>query len=944
MNCNMLQNLFSFSIVKRFHQFEELEVSCPALEKLELNGCHKLKYVFTSSMVKSFVHLKTLDISECDEMEGVIEGTLAAEEEEGISSSIRLFPKLDSLSLSSLPKLKRFGRVINPIEFPSLKGLMIRDCCALNTFTFDDGKSRVTPPHYLFDERISCPALEVLALNGCHKLKYVFISSMVKSFVHLKTLNAYNCAEMEEVIEGTLAAEEEEGISSSIRLFAKLVSLSLSSLPKLKRFGVMENLERLWADQLVEHSFFKLTSIELSDCPKLLNVFPLSLLTRLQKLEILEIYNCESVEEIIYGGGSSSSGGMPSLSPQFIQSFEFSNLTSLVLYDLPNLKSIHHNKMHTINWPSLKQLRVDECYAVEILFSNSGETSSEQLRFWVNESTFPNIQKLTLRWHCNSQQQQQLLSPYFPNLKLVQLWRYPKEVTVLPSYLLSLPNLQTLEIISSDFKEMIFQSEEGGEEKPASLLLSQITELRLDDLPELRHLWKEKEGFPNLRILYVDNCPEVKANLVPSSVSFRNLVTLVVYECNGIIKLITHSTAKSLVQLQEMSIWECQNIEEIIQGGDDDDEISFPQLNSLDLRGLPKLESFCSSDKYTFGFSSLQFLLLKDCPKMKMFSQGNSNTPLLHKIQLNIDEERWEGNLNSTIQNLFREKHVMIDEYEDSEEDESNSLITIESEECENSNEDQRLATYFQGSMKFDADRSVSFSCPLGVMNTTTAELQAIKMGMEVSCPALEELKLNGCRKLKYVFTSSLVKSFVHLKTLEISNCDEMEEIIEETLEVIFPVLEKLEIGFMENLERLWADQRVEHSFSKLTFVMLRSCPKLNNFFPLSMLTRLQRLEILKIWECESVEEIIYGGGSSSSSGGMPSLSPQFIQSEVEFPNLTFFSLYELSNLRSIHHNKTLTINWPSLKKLIVRECNRTEILFANSQETISQQPLFWSE
>ncbi|KAK8570818.1 hypothetical protein V6N13_103218 [Hibiscus sabdariffa] len=114
-----------------------------------------------------------------------------------------------------------------------------------------------------------------------------------------------------------------------------------------------------------------------------------------------------------------------------------------------------------------------------------------------------------------------------------------------------------------------------------------------------------------------------------------------------------------------MRIANCENIEEIIQGGDDDDdddEISFPKLNSLDLVSLPKLESFCSSDKYTFGFPSLQFLLLHECPEMKMFSQGDSNTPLmLHKVRLNMtweeeEEERWEGNLNSTIQKLLREK------------------------------------------------------------------------------------------------------------------------------------------------------------------------------------------------------------------------------------------------------------------------------------------------
>ncbi|KAK8570814.1 hypothetical protein V6N13_103214 [Hibiscus sabdariffa] len=594
--------------------FDE-KISCPVLEELKVEECHKLKYVFISSMVKSFVHLKRLEISKCDEMEVIIEGTLTTEG--GINSSIRVFPKLDFLELGRLSKLRKFCCGINPIEFPSLKILMIWRCCALNTFTFDDGKNRVRPPHYLFNEEVIFPVLEKLYITG------------------------------------------------------------------------IDNLERLWGDQLVEHSFSKLTFIDLNDCPKLLNVFSSSMFSRLERLDSLSIQLCKSIEEIIYEGGSTSNG-MPSLYPQFFQSDgEFPNLTSLILWNLPNLKSIHYNKMLTINWPSLKEMKVYGCEKVEIVFANSGETSSEQPLFWVNESTFPNLQELTLGmdvrikdiiWHCQGQQQQQqnFVSHYFPNLKVVELMSYSEQVIVMPPYLIS--NLQTLVIWGCSFKEMIFQSEEGGEEKPASLLLSHITKLRLDSLSKLMHLWKEKEGFPNLRILYVSMCPRLKVNLVPSSVSFRNLVTLEIRYCSGIIKLITHSTAKSLVQLQQMRIEKCRNIEEIIQGGDDDDdddddEISFPQLNSLELVSLPKLESFCSSDKYTFGFPSLHFLLLHKCPEMKMFSQGHSNTPLLHKVRFSKwsrkEEERWEGSLDSTIEKLFREKHPMIEECENFKEDRS---------------------------------------------------------------------------------------------------------------------------------------------------------------------------------------------------------------------------------------------------------------------------------
>ncbi|KAK8514606.1 hypothetical protein V6N12_057506 [Hibiscus sabdariffa] len=550
-----------------------------------------------------------------------------------------------------------------------------------------DGMEDVGEMQMLYHPNVeSFGQLRYMKVKNCNMMKNLFSFSIVKRLCQLEELEISDCENITNLI-----VEKEEVDENDILEFNKLRILKLNKLnrfsgswcsaitfqsstclfdkkvnfPVLEKLEIrgMDNLERLWADQLVEHSFSKLTSISLWKCPKLLNVFPGNMLTRLQRLERLIIKRCKSVEEIIYEGGNSSSGGMPSLSPQIIQSdVEFPNLTSLTLRKLPNLKSIHHNKMHTINWPSLKQMEVKECHRVGIVFAKSGETSSEQPLFWVNQSTFPNLHKLTLGWHCNnSQQQQQLLSLYFPHLKLVKLWGYPKEVTVLPSYLLSLPNLQKLEISDSCFKEMIFQSEEGGEEKPASLLLSQITKLRLDSLKELMHLWKEKEGFPNLRILHVSRCRELKVYLIPSSVSFENLVTLEVKKCNGIIKLITHSTAKSLVHLKKMSIWQCQNIEEIIQGGDDDDddEISFPQLNSLKLEDLPKLESFCSSDKYSFGFPSLQFLLLHKCPKMKMFSQRHSNTPLLHKVQLDKHGflERWEGSLDITIQKLFRREN-----------------------------------------------------------------------------------------------------------------------------------------------------------------------------------------------------------------------------------------------------------------------------------------------
>ncbi|XP_022719668.1 uncharacterized protein LOC111277501 [Durio zibethinus] len=747
------------------------------LSSLEVKSCHDLKNVFTSSMVKSFVQLKTLVVVQCEEMEEII--TVSAKEER---NKAMVFPKLDYLYLDGLSNLRRFSCGINPIKFPVLRKLKITECPALSTFHCDSitnvGKSsnsiskdhnlQIDVPHCLFNDKVVFPAIEELVLESmssieklwddqlpavarsfgfqnlsslevksCYNLKNVFTSSMVKSFVQLKTLVVVRCEEMEEII--TVSANEGR---NKAMVFPKLDYLYLDELSNLRRFccGInpikfpalrklkitecpalstfhcdsitnvgkssnsilkdhnlqidvphclfndkvtlpmlqhleihsMENLERLWPNQLAEQFFSKLGYFELKRCDKLVNVFPLSKLTRLESLEKLIIWDCELVEEIFEPQQADGSTAAVA--------FEFPLLTSLELIRLPKLKNFYH-KMHSINWPSLKEIEVIGCDKVEILFGFQ-ETSREkseyelisiqQPLFWVNKYTFPT--QLTLGWNNGmkemlQQLQQQLLASHYSKLKVVRLYDFPEQLAIFPSYLLhllSFPNLEKLEICVASFKE-IFPSEGVGEEKSESarVLLSRLTELRLKYLPELMHLWKEKEG-----------CPKLKNNLVPSTVSFKNLVTLEVARCDGIIKLVAYSTAKSLVQLKEMKIWSCENIEEITQGSgyDEDeakDEISFPQLNVLELIGLSKLESFCSSGNYTFGFPSLVTVILQNCPKMKMFSQGDSNTPLLHKVRLQTRgnyEERWEGNLNSTVQQLFKEKNAMAredEEYED---------------------------------------------------------------------------------------------------------------------------------------------------------------------------------------------------------------------------------------------------------------------------------------
>ncbi|XVF30815.1 hypothetical protein REPUB_Repub16aG0090700 [Reevesia pubescens] len=611
--------------------FFNQKVAFPAIKELELHRCINLKYVFTSSTVKSFVQLKTLQISWCTKIEEVISVTQGLVEEERV-----VFPRLEHLHLHRLPNLKRFC-CGSPIEFRSLKKLQIKYCDVLSTFHCDCTSS-------------------------------VGKSSNISTDHNLRT-------------------------HIRLPLFNHKVALPMLEDLQITK---LTNLERLWPNQLADESYPNLIQLRLEKCNKLLNVFPLSMSRRLQRLQSLNIGMCQLLEEIFEPQQNHSS---------FIEplSFEFPQVTYLQLRILPKLKGFYH-EMHTTNWPSLKHMCMEGCDKVEILFASQEtreksqqDVSIQQPLFWVNKFTFPDLEILELGlndgmkeiWHACGQQ---LVTDYLCKLKDVQVRGTPKKFAIIPLdllRLLSLPNLEKLQIRNAHCKE-IFQSEGvGGEEMPASawVVLSRVIELRLTHLSELMHLWKEKEGFQNLRILDVKLCPKLKFFLVPSSVSFQNLVTLKVQKCGGITKLITHSTAKTLVQLKEMSITDCDKMNEIIEGcgGDEDEvkiEISFPQLNSLELRYLPKLESFCSSGNYSFAFPSLEKVKVKDCPKMKMFSQGDSNTSMLQCVRFckkrkdDLSWEgvryywRWEGNLNSTIQQLFKERNEnpVVEEYKYSDE------------------------------------------------------------------------------------------------------------------------------------------------------------------------------------------------------------------------------------------------------------------------------------
>jgi hypothetical protein len=134
------------------------------------------------------------------------------------------------------------------------------------------------------------------------------------------------------------------------------------------------------------------------------------------------------------------------------------------------------------------------------------------------------------------------------------------------------------------------------------------------------------------------------------------LVSLGINDCNGLTKLITSSTAQSLIKLTILKIEACNSLEEIIIG-EENVHITFISLQILMLECLPSLNQFCSS-KCFFKFPLLEYVIVRECPRMKVFSEGYLSTPNLRKVNIAENDEQWfwKGNLNDTIKNMFEDK------------------------------------------------------------------------------------------------------------------------------------------------------------------------------------------------------------------------------------------------------------------------------------------------
>ena len=258
-----------------------------------------------------------------------------------------------------------------------------------------------------------------------------------------------------------------------------------------------------------------------------------------------------------------------------------------------------------------------------------------------------NFEELKLNWDDTiNQTYDRLKAQLSCKLKVLGLYSKDRSTAFPWVFVQGLYNLKELEI-SNFFLEEICPCGIVDNEGQYAEMFERLTTLHLSKMPKLMHLWKENSqqgrGIQNLESLHVSHCGRLK-NLVPSSMCFRNLYTLEVSECQGLISLATSSTVKSLVQLKKLRLRGCKRMREIVTNegeGEAGDDICFNQLNSLSLYDLPTLGSFFHLGNRTIKFPSLEYLFVARCPELKIFSKGVLSMQKLSHVGL--DGNYWSA-------------------------------------------------------------------------------------------------------------------------------------------------------------------------------------------------------------------------------------------------------------------------------------------------------------
>ncbi|KAG5555627.1 hypothetical protein RHGRI_006318 [Rhododendron griersonianum] len=887
----------------------------------------KLKYLFSPTTARGFVHLEVLKVTSCEIMEGII-GFEGQKDENEITGEVK-FSKLKELKLKSLPNL---------ISFFAKKEEM---GTTLGSFS-----ARAQP---LFNEQVIFPVLEELTIDGlgsiikiwdkqsvavlegqgsfcqltslqvssCSKLMHVFPSNMHPQLKNLEWLEVKECETMKGIaeFEGEI---DEDGLRNEVAasLALEVEHLEMVGVPKITE--IRDKQPVLPEPKKEVESLCKLMGICIKNCGQLLYVFPSHMLP--QNLQELFIHECDELEVIF----SMELKEKEAINNDIIV---FPRLKAVTLKTLRKLKSFYTETQgfffsHKVAFPVLKRLSLLK------------------------------LGKITRIWDDQPLSEPEKKAKSFSELEDIVVYGCDQLEYVLPSYmLLQLKNLQKLNIYSCTKVEVIISN--NPKEKEATnnndtIRFPQLKILELEDLPNLKSfircddetqlLFSNKVIFPVLEWLNIDGLGSIikiwdKQSLavLEDQGSFSQLTNLKVKHCSKLMHVFPSNMHPQLKNLERLEVNECETMKGIaeFEGEIDEDGLRNEVAASLaleveDKQPLPEpkkeVESLCklmdirieNCGQLLYVFPShmlpqnLQQLFIEECDELEVIFSKE----LKEKEAINNDIIVFPQLQKVTLWALRKLKSF----YTETQGSFFSHKVVFPVLKCMQFwNLDKITRIWDDQPLSEPEKEAKSFLQKIHVGNCNQLEY-VLPFYMLPQLKNLQELNIWNCTKVEVIISNNPKEKekeatnnndtirFPQLKTLTLSNLPNLKSFVcsDETQllfsnKVVFLVLEMLFFANLSKITRIWDNQPLsepeKEATSFLQEIYVADCNQLEYVLPFCMLPQLKNLQELIICRCGKMEMIISNNPKEKEATNN--------NDTIRFPQLKTLTLSDLPNLKS---------------------------------------------
>ncbi|KAL7612628.1 hypothetical protein Lser_V15G04854 [Lactuca serriola] len=617
---------------------QQLESPFHNLTAITIYKCKSIKYLFSPLMAELLSNLKTIRIYSCSGIEEVVSNRDDEDEEmttfTSAHTSTTLFPHLDSLDLCTLKNLKCIGgggakdEESNEISFSN----------TTTTTTFHDQFKLSEAGGVSWS---LCQFAREINIQNCHALSSVIPCYAAGQMQKLQVLTVKYCDGLKEVFETQLGRSSNKNNKSGA---------GDEGIPRVNNNVIM---------------LPNLKILEIRNCGGLEHIFTFSAIESLRQLEQLTVRYCFGMKVIVKKEEEDALFNLPSK-----EVVVFPRLKSIELVGLRELEGFFLG-MNEFQLPSLDKLIINKCPKM-MVFAAGGSTApqlnyihtklgrralDQEFSLNFHQTPFPSLHSAT---SCSATSEG-ITCSFHNMIELYVGWNFVVKKIIPSSELLQLQKLEKIHVEYSDKVEEVFETaleaagrngnsgsgsgfDESSQITTTTLVnLPNLTQLELDNLWRLRYIWKSNQW---------------------TAFEFPNLTTVTIKDCERLEHVFTSSMVGSLLQLQELRIWDCSQMKEVIvkdadvsveedkekesDGKTNKEILVLPRLKSLKLKCLPCLKGF-SLGKEDFSFPLLDTLEIYKCPAITTFTKGNSATPQLREIETRFGSFYAGEDINSSI-------------------------------------------------------------------------------------------------------------------------------------------------------------------------------------------------------------------------------------------------------------------------------------------------------